>query len=487
VSVGDRQPGLRSVFARPGYRRLWAARTLSQWGDTFSFVALAIVIYQLTGSGLGVAGVVVAEILPVLLIAPLAGVLVDRLPRIRVMVASDLTRAVLAGVLAVWHDQPGAVYAVAFGFSAAAVFFNPAAGSVLPSLVRDDELVAANSGIWTAAVLYQVVLAPVAGGLVVTVGPEWAFAVNALSFLVSAVVLRGLSPTDPPREVGRRHLLADARAGAALVTGDPLLRALAIGQLLAALSAGATSALLVVLVAEHLRAQPGTYGILVGAIGVGAALGPLLLLRFIRDPRRPLFVFGPYVLRGLVDLVLASIRSLPVAAGTLAVYGLGTSTGAVTFNALLQTHVTDRTRRRVFATMDLLWQTGRLASLGVGGLLADTLGIRAVYYLGGLLLLIAGTVGLAATRPRSRAVPGSPAGSREREAADGIDGTSLRAGVLCRTSPSPSGAPTSPTAHGRPCPWGRHPCPRHESPCPRENRRARRQPPRQMSATPPTA
>lgn len=391
-------PGLRSVFARPGYRRLWAARTLSQWGDIFGFVALAILIYRLTGSGLGVAGVVLAEILPVLFIAPLAGVLVDRLPRIRVMVVSDLTRAALAAVLVVWHDQPITVYAIAFGLSAAAVFFNPAANSVLPSLVREDELVAANSGIWTAAVLSQIVLAPVAGGLVVTAGPGWAFAINAASFVASAVVLRGLRLPAPPPGIGPRHLLADARAGAALIIGDRLLRALAIGQLLAALATGATSALLVVLVAEHLRADPGEYGFLVGAIGLGAALGPLLLLRFIRKPQRPLFVFGPYILRGLVDLLLASIRSVPAAAGTLMLYGLGTSTGAVTFNALLQSRVSDLSRGRVFATMDLLWQTGRLASLGIGGILADTLGIRAVYYLGGLMLLIAGAVGLAAAR-----------------------------------------------------------------------------------------
>lgn len=392
------RPGLRSVFALPDYRRLWTARTVSQWGDTFRFVALAVLVYQLTGSGLGVAGVVVAEILPVLLIAPMAGVLVDRLPRIRMMVASDLVRALLAVVLAVWNDQPLVVYAVAFGMSAASVFFNPAAQSVLPSLVGGDQLVAANSGIWTAAVLSQIVLAPLAGGLVIVVGPGGAFGLNAVTFLLSAAVLRGLRLKEPPREVGRRRLLADAREGAGLVAGDRLLRALAIGQLLAALSAGATSALLVVLAAEHLRVEPGAYGILVGAIGVGAALGPLLLLRFVRDPRRPVFVFGPYVLRGIVDLVLASVRSLPLAAASLSVYGLGTSTGAVTFSSLLQSYVEDRTRGRVFATMDLLWQLGRLTSLGVGGLLADTVGIRAVYYLGGLLLILAGAVGFAAAR-----------------------------------------------------------------------------------------
>jgi MFS family permease len=402
--VADQQttrPGFRAVLRQPQFRRLWTARTVSQWGDIFSFVALAILIYRLTGSGLGVAGVVVAEIIPVLLIAPLAGVIVDRLPRIRVMVASDLFRALLAVVLAIWNDDPAVVYAVAFGLSAGAVFFNPAANSVLPSIVKGDEIVAANSATWTAAVLSQVVLAPLSGGLVAVIGPGWAFAINAASFVLSALVLRGLRLTEPPREVGRRRLLAEAKEGVRLVAGDRLLRALAIGQLLAALSAGATSALLVVLAAEHLLVQPNRYGLLVGAIGVGAALGPALLLKLIPDPRRPLFVFGPYLLRGVVDIVLASVRSLPLAAGALVVYGVGTSTGAVTFNSLLQSHVTDRTRGRVFSLMDLLWQTGRLASLGVGGVLADTVGIRAVYYLGGVLLLLAAAVGFAATRSQA--------------------------------------------------------------------------------------
>lgn len=401
--AGVERGGLRSVFARPAYRRLWAARTVSQWGDTFRFVALAIVVYQLTGSGLGVAGVVVAEILPVLLIAPVAGVLVDRLPRVPVMVASDLVRALLAGTLAFWHDEPLAVYAIAFGMSAASVFFNPAAQSLLPSLVHSDQLVAANSGIWTAAVVSQIVLAPLAGGLVVVLAPGWAFGVNAVTYLLSAAVLRGLGKGESARAMGRRRLLTEAQEGVALIVANRLLRALAIGQLLAALSAGATSALLVVLAAESLGTDPGAYGVLVGAIGVGAALGPLLLLPVIKDPQRLRFVFGPYVLRGLVDVVLASVRSLPVAAAALGIYGLGTSVGAVTFNSLLQARVDDRLRGRVFATMDMLWQFGRLASLGAGGLLADTVGIRAVYVVGGILLLLAGAVGVtAAGAARSR-------------------------------------------------------------------------------------
>jgi MFS family permease len=400
VTAGNKEkgPGLRDVFSQPDYRRLWTARTVSQWGDTFNFVALALLVYDLTGSGLGVSGVVVAEILPVLLLAPLAGPLVDRWPKVRVMVGSDLLRLVLATVLALWHDSAVGVYVIAFGMSAGAVFFNPSAGSVLPALVRRDALVAANTGIWTAAVLSQVVLAPLAGLVVAVFGYGPAFTVNAASYAVSALVLRRLRVSAVPESVQRRRLWAEARAGVATVLGQRTLRALAAGQLLAALSAGATSALLVVLADAHLGVDGRGYGLLVGAIGVGAALGPLAMLRLVRDPARPMFVFAPFGLRGLVDLVLAASTALPVALASLVAYGVGTSTGAVTFNSMLQAEAPERARGRIFASMDVLWQGGRLASLVAGGLLADIYGIRVVYYLGGALLLAAAAVGLTLRR-----------------------------------------------------------------------------------------
>jgi len=158
------------LLAGSAYRRLWAARTVSQCGDVAQFTALALLVFQLTGSGLGVSGVVVAEIVPVLLLAPVAGPLADWLPRVTVMVGSDLARMVLAAVLAIWHGHIALVYGLAFGLSAGSLFFSPAAGSLLPALVKPGELVAANSGIWSAAVLSQVVIAPLAGLLTATAG-----------------------------------------------------------------------------------------------------------------------------------------------------------------------------------------------------------------------------------------------------------------------------------------------------------------------------
>jgi len=174
---------------------------------------------------------------------------------------------------------------------------------------------------------------------------------------------------------------------------DRLLRALAMAQTLAALSAGATSALLVVLAARRLHTAGGGYGLLLAAIAVGALTGPILLTRVSVRIRRPTIAFTAFGLRGLVDLVLATVTALPAALAALVCCGIGTSTGNIAFASIIQSHVPDRLRGQVLSAFDLIWQSMRLVSLLAGGLLADTAGIRAVYYLGGALLAAAALAG----------------------------------------------------------------------------------------------
>lgn len=386
-----------SVLRSGPFRRLFAARTASQWGDTFNTVAIVILVYRLSGSGLSVAATVIFEIVPVLALGFVAGAVVDRLPRVGVMVAADLARAVIAGLLAVFGHHLWVVYASAFAMSSFTVFFNPAASAVLPAVAGDDDLLGANSAIWSAAVVSQIALAPLAGVLVATAGAGPAFGINAVSFVVSALRLAGIR-VPKPQAVPRRCRVGDITDGLAYIRASRLLRTLGVVQGLAALSAGATSALLVVLAERHLHLGAARFGVLLAAIGIGAAAGPFVLGRLTRDARRPAYLFGPYLLRGLVDLSLATFASFAGALVALAAYGVGTSTGNVTFNTTLQTVVPDERRGRVFAFYDVVWQSGRLASIGVGGLLADTAGITAVYYLGASLLVAAAIVGFTRLR-----------------------------------------------------------------------------------------
>ncbi len=158
------------ALANPQFQRLLAPQTVSRWGDTFNSVALVILVYRLTGSGLQVAATVAFEIAPALLFGFIAGAVVDRRPRRQVMIAADLGRVLVALVLSAFGGQLAVLYAGAFLLSTFSVFFNPAAASVLPAIV-DDDLVGANSAVWSAAVISQIVLAPVAGALVAVPAP----------------------------------------------------------------------------------------------------------------------------------------------------------------------------------------------------------------------------------------------------------------------------------------------------------------------------
>lgn len=387
---------LALLRARPAYRRLFLAHAVSRAGDALNTVALVVLVFRLTGSGTGVATTVAFEVAPVLLLGPVAGALADRFPRRRVMVGADVGRAALAGLLAAVHGEVAVAYVVAFGLATGALVFNPAAAALVPDTVEDDERVDANAALWTVAVLSQILLAPLAGLLIATVGVGWAFGLNAASYLVSAALLRGLTVGTTPAAIhvrGWRSVLAGVDA----VRSSTLLGRLVVMQVLAALSAGATSGLLVVLASDWLRVGPSGFGALLGAIGVGAASGPLLLRRFIR-PSDPRWLFGPYAVRGAVDLVLAGAASPVVAAGALALYGVGTSTGTVAYQSTLQSEVPDAVRGRAFALFDVAWNASRLVSLGLGGVLADRFGVRTVYVIGGVLLLAAAAWGAAGTR-----------------------------------------------------------------------------------------
>lgn len=374
------------------FRRLFVAHSVSRAGDAFNTVALVVLVFDLTGSGLGVAGAVMFEVLPVLLLAPVAGLVADRSPRRSVMIRADLFRAVVALVLVIAADSVAVAYGVAFGLSVGAVLFNPAASSLLPEIVDEDDIVTANSAMWTAAVTGQVALAPIAGFVIAAWGVQVAFAINAATFLVSAAALSGLRS-------GRARADVDVKgwsgvlAGVDAVRADPLLTRLAAVQVLASMSAGATSGLLVVLADRWLGVGAGGFGTLLGAIGVGAVLGPLLLRRFIEagDKR---WLFGPFAARGGVDLTLAAVGDPVVAGGALVVYGMSTSTGMVAYQSTLQTLVPAETRGRAFAFYDVLWNAARLLSLAAGGVLAEVAGIRLVYVASAVLLFAAAGVGL---------------------------------------------------------------------------------------------
>jgi MFS family permease len=139
--------------------------------------------------------------------------------------------------------------------------------------------------------------------------------------------------------------------------------------------------MLVVLSERHLHLPSAGFAWLIGAIGVGALLGPFIPNALARDYRDARWLFVPYVIRGVGDALLAIAIPLPLAMLLLFVYGLNTSTGMVVFNSTVQGAVPQAVRGRVFTLLDITWNAMRLLSLALGGLIVDTLGIEPLFWM----------------------------------------------------------------------------------------------------------
>lgn len=386
------------VIASPVYFPLWLGQLLSSFGDTLHYIALVVLVFQLTGQGLAVAGLVAAEVLPVLLLGPVAGVIIDRFSRKGVLIAADLFRALLVLTL-LWPQGAWHAYVVAAGLAAGNTFFNPTVQAVIPELTTEEQRLAANSVAWSTGRLVQILASAVAGGLIAIIGTGPAFAINAASFVASALLISMLRIPSQAGQLGggsKRGLgsyFGDARAGLAFARSDRFVSRLLVVQALASLATGATGAMLVVLAERHLQLPPAGFAWLIGTIGVGALLGPIIPNALARDYRDARWLFVPYIIRGIGDVLLAMVTALPIALMLLFIYGLNTSTGMVVFNSTVQGAVPDAVRGRVFTLLDVTWSAMRLLSLAVGGVLVDTIGIQPVFWIGGVLLATAGVLG----------------------------------------------------------------------------------------------
>ena len=252
------------VVRSRAYFPLWLGQLLSNFGDTLHYIALVVLVFRLSGQGLAVAGVVAAEVVPVLLLGPVAGVIIDRFSRKSVLIGADLFRALLVASL-IWPQGVWHAYLVAAGLAAGNTFFNPAVQAVIPVLTTADQRLAANSVAWSTGRLVQILAAAVVGGLIARIGTGPAFALNAASFVASALLIATLpipahaGQVGAGTKMGLRRYVQDARDGLTFARRDRFVSRLLLVQALASFAVGATGALLVVLADQHLRLAPAGF------------------------------------------------------------------------------------------------------------------------------------------------------------------------------------------------------------------------------------
>jgi MFS family permease len=382
----------------PSFGFLALATFASGLGTWLAFVALTIDVFDRTDSATWVSALLIADFLPAIVIGIAASSVVDRMPRRRLMIVSDLVRVGVFLVLP-FADNAATIVALAAVAGFATGFFRPAVYAGLPNLVPEQDLTRANSVIQTLENV-TVAVGPIAGGLLVSVtGPDAAYVINAATFLVSAALLTRIPAQllQAVTAVGRGYW-RDLRDGFALIRRSRALLTVLVAWNVVMVGTAFENVSEVVLAKEAFSAGDFGYGLLVGTTGVGLALGSFLAGSFLET--RPLAtVYGAAIGLLGVGLVAAAVSpNVWVAAACVVFVGAGNGTAVVCNALLVQRGAPDELRGRAFTVL----MSSNYATLGLGMLFAgpvtDALGSRAVWALAGGLCGLAAVIGLAMAR-----------------------------------------------------------------------------------------
>jgi MFS family permease len=393
------------------FRRLWLAGLISDTGDWLLLVSLPILVYQLTGSSLGTAIAFLIELVPAVLIAPLAGRLADRLDRRRLLIIVSLAQA--AGLLPLLAGaRLPIVYAVIAVQAALATLFDPAKNALLPTLVTEDQLVSANALVGLNQNLGRLVGGAL-GGLMLAVGALPAVvACDAVSFLAAMALIATVrigshtaAKADPVNAAGRPYTRRPVRASLATAA-------------VAQTAQGLFVVLFVVFVARVLHGDAAENGLLRAVQAIGAIGGGLLLgLTRIRRPEPGRMAGWSALAFGLLALLTWNLPNLTVAeplyVALFVVVGLPGVTLFTGLVSALQQSTVDGERGQVFASLGVAGATGQAIGMMAAGLLGDRLGVVPLLNAQATLYLLAGLVALiwlrgAAIQPASRAADGRP-------------------------------------------------------------------------------
>jgi MFS family permease len=376
-----------SLLRNARFLRLWIGQGTSFVGDAVSMVALVVLVVQITGSASAVGGALFARLLPTIA-SPLAGVLADRVDRRIVLVASDLARAVLVLGLVFARDL-ATIYVLVFLMGLARTAFNPTVRAAFPSVVGEGDLTRANAligGTFSASIM----VGPALGGLMVaSIGVEAAFLADAVTYLISAILL---SRVPLPRREGveEEGFVRELRSGFGYLIGARVPLAIVVGSFLTILTINATVPAEVFLAKDTFAAGDVGYGLLVSLWGGGMVLGSAMMV-VLGDRINLVLLYFLSIFVGALALVGTGLAPVFVLAlGALTVEGGATGIDNVATDTILQKRVPEAFLGRVFSIRFLGYSAGEALAYPAGGLLVDAFGPRSTYILAGIATATAG-------------------------------------------------------------------------------------------------
>lgn len=396
-----------TVFASGSFLKLWFATALSLFGDFFSYVAMAWLVLQLTGSSLALGTVLLVQALPRAVLMMVGGALADHFSArttmlgsmgVRALAVAPLAALVLSGRVQMWE-----VYGIAIVFGIVDAFFMPARQSILPQVVADRELEPGNA-VLNVTMQATVILGPIVGGLIVAgLGIGWAFAGDAACFVIGFLFVLLLPQAAATTKISKR---AGGGLGGQIVAGlryawdDYGIRMLLIVIAIVDFAAnGALGVGLPTMVHGRFGAGAAGLGVLLGAWGVGATAGALAA-GLVTPPRKMGWLVVLLCLWLGTGLgVFGVLPTLPPAAIAMALTGVGTGVVNTYGISWLQRRTLPAMQGRVMSLVMLASMGLTPVSYAVSGVIAQ-LNPTLLFLIGGGMIFACGAVAATSAKVR---------------------------------------------------------------------------------------
>ena len=390
-------PALRS----PNFALFWVAQAISRFGDPITVIALAAVTYQVTRSALHTSIAVLVATLPQATFGFFAGPIADALGFRRAMIAADLARAVLIGAIpfALAAGAPLAVaYALVLGAALCGAVFSPARVSLVPALLKPEQLVSGNAAVYATDRTVEILGAVVGGLLVASIGVA-VFYVDALTFALSAVLLLRVSVREPaPRGVSWRGVTSDAKEGLRAIRDSSVLLANTAFSLIAQLCIPVLNGLLPVLVFRRFAASDAElgatlFGFAEAGIASGAVIGTFVLARASRALGKGKLVVWGFAICGASLLAAALAPTFEMLFAALVVTGVTNVLFFVPNLAIFQERAPANIRGSVIGARISLLSLSWLPIVLLSGALADVVDVSLLIGVAGAFTLAVALLG----------------------------------------------------------------------------------------------
>ncbi len=408
----------KPVLASRNFRLLWLGQAVSTFGDKFTEIAIPIFVFNLTGSAMQLGLAFLVQTLAALIFGLYAGVMADRWNRQRTMIGTDILRAILVvAILGIplldvtLETQLILLYGLGFLAAAVKQFFAPAKVATVPETVSENQLVSANSWDQATATLVGFFGFAVAGAIIGLLGTSIAFAVDAGTFLLSALFIalmrlpkveeeQDTAVSETPKQ--KESVLAGIKEGFVVVLQNPLLKGTVILSLIAPLAVGATQALLLVFARTTLKTGDFGFGLLEGTFGLGIAFGAFILSRYGHNVNRGRLMSLGVIGMGIGQLIAIALPVLLTQVGdfsstilmavTLPAFFLGAACNAAIFIGI-RTIVQENSPRELIGRVFSVIMVASSAAIALGAAmagLADLFGVNIMLFVWSLVLVFSG-------------------------------------------------------------------------------------------------